>query len=497
MPVVTPPPRLIERETSYKRRTVRIIFEVLSPTNPISYTRLGVRDAVKHTCGFSDEDIDIIGFLRRSNEFEVVLATKELCDKVAEHQFIKLADDRKGKVTALTPNQFDIRILWLPAYVSEEVIAETLLRNAPGLKINRIDFEVDREGFRNNNRIVNVTCADRESIPLTMMFPTFTDKRAIEGLVSVPGKEKECLRCHQKGHWRRDCNLRRDDVSWCITCRKNAGHCTDNHLNSWADRASRIINGTEGSSEVPADVIDTNSEQQGAFTFRKSVDSVMNNAPLKVPQSKPAAPLSTPTAPASKQTAPPSHPGAPPPPKPEASVPKPAPTSSNEAESTSSETRKTGPDDILQASGQRTDGSDDLTQGDETSGENTQSQSLLPPNRAVKRKGSYASTSEDSCEFDSNNTSAEDTPEPNQEAEKRKSRERRRRKYNEMSQDGQGDFNSSMHTWKSTAEDRPVENMDESFDPITGQREWGHTPVPSRSPSPSRVRSRSRSPDLD
>ncbi len=406
-----------------------------------------------------------------------------LCDQVAQHQFVKLPDGRLGKVNAMTPNQFNIRILWLPAYVSDDVIREGLERQAP-VRVNRIDFEEDRDGFRNNNRRVNVTCADRESIPLVVSFIPKTDNRAINGLCSVPGKQVQCLRCYQRGHLRKDCNVKMDDETWCMECRKDAGHSTSGHMNSWAARARAAINGaSSSSSEVPVDVVDANTETQAGFTFRKSVQSVIPNTSTTTPPKPAVTPTAESPAPAAKPDGPPAKPDVQPP--------------TDAAQSTSADGKKMATDDILSTAASRTDGSDDVTQGEDELSQNSPSQSLLAPSQSVKRKELS------SDEFDSPDTSNDETPKPNQEAEKKRLKERmkerregRRRKYNEMSQDAQNSITQQddSQEWKSTEDDNVMTEIPEGVDPLTGEVDWSFSPNSSRPTSPSPP-ARPKSPD--
>ncbi len=429
-------------ELGAKMCTVRITFPRLSETNTESYSRMAVKQALKSQCNLDEEDILVLGFLRRSNEFEVVLASPELRERVESHEYIHLEDKRKGKTSVIIPGCFTLRLLWLPAYMPDDVIIDTIQRNTPcDIEVKKIVFDQDLAECKNNNRMVTVRCANREAIPLVMSFQAITDRKPIDGLLSVPGKIPQCLRCGQKKHVRKECKIQPDDPCWCLICKRDAGHSTVNHKATVAD----VVAGVQNDRRVVED--DVIEDDPDATLDVSGQSSTPGAAPTSDAGTLPGALPG-----ASPQRDPP-HP--PPPAVPQVS------TSSTEVSHEDTDSQN----------------------------EQSQSQSILQP-PILGGHDPFASQ--------------EATPKPNQEHEKRMSRKRppevspvkvkRPAGFYSASEplgpltiDTSRDGDSSETPWKSTADDGPYETWPEGFDPTTGQQDWDFSEKSrSSSPSPSR-----------
>ncbi|XP_029848860.3 uncharacterized protein LOC115330970 [Ixodes scapularis] len=153
-----------------------------------------------------------LGVFQFNHVFVCMLDTTDMKDTLAAMKELKV----KGKrCVVVDPNvvEAEIRVYWLPAYVTDEEVRAALkeFRNVTQVtreKRKSSDGGYEIETTTRGVRIILKEGLRKEELP---------HQGAIAGypvLVSVPGRPPMCLRCNQLGHMRRQCR-----APWCRRCR--------------------------------------------------------------------------------------------------------------------------------------------------------------------------------------------------------------------------------------------------------------------------------------
>ena len=195
--------------TSYKRNYIN--FDVKNLTLRFRLTGKGAALVSRQTFFVAVEKTgitDVLGFWKAEDPYEcfVSFGSKESADFLKNIQVFRVNQDVEAFVTDEDDTIQEIKFMWVPMYISNELFEEYLhLEGFRILSENIIKDSVDGKpnGTRAFKIIGNKT--KMRNLPHLINFSSY----GFQSLLRVPGREPLCLKCKGFGHLRFNCPVGR------------------------------------------------------------------------------------------------------------------------------------------------------------------------------------------------------------------------------------------------------------------------------------------------
>ena len=147
---------------------------------------------------------DVLGFWKAEDPYECFasLGSKESADYLIGLGIVPVNNEVEAYVTSEDDVVEEIKFMWVPLYVSDELFEEFL--GLSGFKILSSKLIKDQvDGKPNGTRVFKVigNKAKMRSLPHLVDFSSY----GFQSLVKVPGRDPLCLKCKGFGHLRFNC----------------------------------------------------------------------------------------------------------------------------------------------------------------------------------------------------------------------------------------------------------------------------------------------------
>ena len=209
---------------------------------------------------------DVLGFWKAEDPFECFasLGSKESTDFLINLGIIPVNDDVEAYVTNEDDVIEEIKFMWVPLYVSNELFEEFL--GLSGFKIlNSTIIKDQLDGKPNGTRVFKVigNKAKMRSLPHLVDFSSY----GFQSLVKVPGRDPLCLKCKGFGHLRFNCPQGRRPMPQTAII--------DPKKSTWGQAHAQKLPEQEDAASVCSDSGDE--ERQRLDSVKTSIEGVGNN----------------------------------------------------------------------------------------------------------------------------------------------------------------------------------------------------------------------------
>lgn len=152
------------------------------------------------------KQLEAIGPTANRNVFQLTFFTVEAAREFADSGDFTIKGGQQAKVAPLTKAKIRMRVHKVPHYVTMSKVVDALEHNGK-LKVQHAHMERSRvKGFEHVFTLVRVFIVTADSM---YDVPDFINRHYQEvygkALVTVADRPPVCLRCHEEGHVRREC----------------------------------------------------------------------------------------------------------------------------------------------------------------------------------------------------------------------------------------------------------------------------------------------------
>ena len=163
------------------------------------------------TCVEAAGITDILGVWKGEDPYEcfISVASQDSADTLKDKSKIKVNDEVDAYITDADDVIEEVKFLWVPLYISNELFEEFLTCNR--LQVLSSDTLKDGvDGKPNGTRVVRVLGNKKRllSLPHLIDFTSY----GFQSLIKIPGREPLCLKCKGYGHLRFACEKGRRPV---------------------------------------------------------------------------------------------------------------------------------------------------------------------------------------------------------------------------------------------------------------------------------------------
>lgn len=152
------------------------------------------------------------GKLQQSNQFMVTFTSKGQVDALVKQRLLEVNEETSLLFESVTESTLNIRVHWLPPYISDAAVKQRLQYYGDVLTIDR-EIHYEFKGLNNCETGVReiklrLSETDKMNIPHLLKIEGYST------LITFRGRPPLCLRCNAVGHTRGQCPQRKEQRVW-------------------------------------------------------------------------------------------------------------------------------------------------------------------------------------------------------------------------------------------------------------------------------------------
>lgn len=168
--------------------------------------------------------VEAMGTIRRPNEWQVTFHDIRDARRMVAMAKITVKD-HIGFISSMGKSTYRLRVHWAPYHLSQQCLLKSLTEELPeGAEIVALTYEtLNIQGFecvRTTTRQAVINYPG-PAADLPHLVPCVQGREVYELLLTTPGRQPLCLRCHKIGHRRKECN--EDLRTWANIAKNKTG----------------------------------------------------------------------------------------------------------------------------------------------------------------------------------------------------------------------------------------------------------------------------------
>lgn len=162
--------------------------------------RKEILTAIKEEAAIGESCIEYFYRMERGREFFIVFATELVANHCAAIGVLKLNENNECRLERIDKQKLSIKVHWLPPYINDDYVFGVFDDYGEVISIEKdIDHELNIPTCVRRVKLI----VREDMISKIPHLHTYAPGKRM--LITLPGREPLCLKCHKTGHVRKTC----------------------------------------------------------------------------------------------------------------------------------------------------------------------------------------------------------------------------------------------------------------------------------------------------